>query len=156
MTGLELLLHVEKLRREITGREERIATLRRLAEAVGRPLPGDLRVLSSPDPGRIQRLLAEAVDEAETVRLLSEERDAALGELALLISRLPDSLSAGILQLRYLENLPWQDVLRRIHLSRSRAFELHRRALEFMDSREADSCIYCPDRSILSKAEETK
>ena len=156
MTGLDLLLHAEDLRREIARREERIGTLRRLAEAIGRPLPGDLRIQASPDPGRTQRLLDEAVDESETVRLLAEERNAALGELVVLISRLPDPLSAGVLQLRYLEGLPWQDVLRRIHLSRSRVFELHRRALEFLGSREAGSCIFRPDRGILSKADEMK
>jgi hypothetical protein len=70
VTGLDLLLHAEDLRREIARREERIAILRRLAGAVSRPLPGDVRVVSSPDPGRNQRLLDEAVDEQEAVRLL--------------------------------------------------------------------------------------
>lgn len=132
MTGLDLLLRAEDLRLEIARREERIGTLRRLAEAVSRPLPGNVRVLASPDPGRTQRLLDEAVDEQETVCRLAEERACLLGELALLFSRMPDALSAGVLQLRYLESLPWQEVFRRVHLSRSRAFGLHRRALELL------------------------
>ena len=146
MTGLDLLMETERLRREIGRREERIGTLHRLAEAVSRPLPGDLRVQTSPDPGRIQRLMDEAVDEQEAVRLLAKERDAALEELALLISRLPDALSAGVLQLRYLEGLSWQQVLRRIHLSRSRTFELHRRALDLLGSWEVKQ-LHSPSES---------
>ena len=145
MTGLDLITEAERLRREIGRREERIGTLRRLAEAVSRPLPGDLRVQASPDPGRTQRLVDEAVDEQEAVRVLTEERSAVLGELALLISRLPDAMSAGILQLRYLEGLSWQEVLRRIHLSRSRAFDLHRRALGLLGSWEVKQLHYPPE-----------
>ena len=152
MTGLDLLMHAENLRREIARREERIGTLRRLAEAIGCPLPGDLRIVSSRDPGRTQRLVDEAVDEAEAVRLLREERDAVLGELALLISLLPDPLSAGVLQLRYLEGLSWQEVLRRIHLSRSHAFEKHRRALDFLGSREVKQLQSAPESGYTFKS----
>lgn len=156
MTGHDLLRHSEDLRREIVRREARTATLRRLAEALSRPLPGDLRVVSSPDPGRSQRLLDEAVDEEEAVRLLREEREAALGELALVFSRLPDPVSAFILQMRYLENRPWREICFLTHLSRSRAFELHRQALERLGSGEGNSCIAGPNRGILSEADETK
>ena len=156
MTGLELLARAEELRLEITRREERILTLRNLAAALGRPFRTGPSVCSSPDPGRTQRLVDEAVDEEAAVRALREDLDAALAELALLISRLPDSLSAEVLQLRYLEGLPWQEIPCRVHLSRSRAFELHRRALRFLSCREAappvsrtDGCISRRYRGIL-------
>ena len=145
MTGLELLARAEELRLEIARREERIVTLRNLAAALGRPFRTGPSVRSSPDPGRTQRLVDEAVDEESAVRALKEDLDAALGELALLISLLPDPLSAGVLQLRYLEGLSWQEVLRRIHLSRSRAFDLHRRALGLLGSWEVKQLHYPPE-----------
>ena len=156
MTGLDLLLHAEDLRREIARREERIAILRRLAGAVSRPLPGDVRVVSSPDPGRNQRLLDEAVDEQEAVRLLREELEAADADLALLFSLLPDALTASVLQIRYLEKQPWREVCLRTHLSRTRVFARHRQALELLAARDGNSCIPGPNRGILSEADETK
>lgn len=136
MNGLELLARAEDIRREICRRNERIMTLRSLAEAISRPLPGDVRVQSTPDPCRTQRLVDEIVDEEAAIRLLAEEQGAVLEEVALLISRLPDSMSASVLHLRYLENLSWQEIFRRIHLSRSRTFDLHRNALKLLGSWE--------------------
>ena len=156
MTGLDLLLHTEDLRREIIRRETRIATLRRLAGAMSRPLPGDVRVVSSPDPGRNQRLLDEAVDEQEAVRLLREELEAATGEPAILFSFLPDALTASVLQIRYLENQSWREVCLRTHLSRTRAFARHRQALELLGTWEGNSCIAGANRGILSEADEMK
>ena len=115
-----------------------------------------VRVVSSPDPGRSQRLLDEAVDEQEAVRRLREEREAAREELALLIADLPDTTSASVMQIRYLENRPWREVFLRTHLSRSRAFAIHRQALDLLGAREGNSCIAGPSRGILSEADETK
>jgi len=136
MTGLDLLMYSERLRQEISRREERIRTIRCLTDALSHSLPGDLRVMTSPDPGRIQCLVDEAVDEEEAVRSLKEEQQTALAELALLFSRMPDALSASILRLRYLEGLSWHEILRRVHLSRSRVFGLHRKSLDLLDSWE--------------------
>lgn len=119
------------------------------------------RAMQPPDSGRDAdekglRLLAEAVDEQEAVRLLREELEAADADLALLFSLLPDALTASVLQIRYLEKQPWREVCLRTHLSRTRVFARHRQALELLAAREGNSCIPGPNRGILSEADETK
>ena len=119
------------------------------------------RAMQPPDSGRDAdekgpRLLAEAVDEQEAVRLLREELEAADADLALLFSLLPDALTASVLQIRYLEKQPWREGCLRTHLSRTRVFARHRQALELLAAREGNSCIPGPNRGILSEADETK
>ena len=97
MTAREYLDRPEALRLEIVRKRARIDTLRRLATRFS-ALPEGVRVCSSPDPSRMQALLAEAADEEQAVRLLEEQRQQALAGAALLISRLPDADAARILE----------------------------------------------------------
>ena len=110
MTAREYLDRPEALRLEIARKRARIDTLRRLATRFS-ALPDGVRVCSSPDPSRMQGLLAEAADEEQAVRLLEEQRQQALAGAALLISRLPEEKMARIMELRYLDRWPWEDII---------------------------------------------
>ena len=128
MTARECLEKPETLRREICRRRARIDALRRFSVQLSSP-PREIRVRTSPDPSRMQTLLAEAADEEKQVLLLEEERLQALEDAALLISRLPDEKMIRVMELRYLEGAEWTQAARLLGYCASRTFRLHQLAL---------------------------
>lgn len=131
MTAREYLERPEALRLEISRRRARIGTLRRLATRFSAGLT-DVRVRTSPDPSRMQAFLDEAADEEREIVLLEERRKQALADSALLISRLPDEKMARILELRYLDLCPWEEITEQMDCCPSRVFRLHQLALDIL------------------------
>ena len=131
MTAREYLERPEAIRREIGRRRIRIETLRRLATRFAAE-PSEVRVRSTPDPTRMQAFLAEAADEEREIRRLEEQRRRAFADAALLISRLPEEKMARILEMRYLDLLPWEEITDRVSVSASRVYRLHQLALDIL------------------------
>ena len=131
MNAREFLTRPETLRRQIEQKRYRIETLRRLAESAPQALR-EIRVCASPDPARMQSLLAEAAEEEQGVRLLEEELSRALTEVILAVSALPEPRLSRVLELRYLDSLPWEEISLRMNLCQSVVFRLHRRALPLL------------------------
>ena len=131
MTAREYLERPETMRLEICRKRTRIETLRRLATRFSAP-PDAVRVKASPDPSRMETFLAEAADEEQAIRLLDEKRKRALADAALLIARLPDEKMARIMEMRYLDKLPWEEITDRIGCSPSHIYRLHQLALDIL------------------------
>ena len=131
MTAREYLERPETMRLEICRKRTRIETLRRLATRFSAP-PDAVRVKASPDPSRMETFLAEAADEEQAIRLLEEKRKRALADAALLIARLPDEKMARIMEMRYLDKLPWEEITDRIGCSPSHISRLHQLALDIL------------------------
>ena len=131
MTAHEYLTRPETLRREIRRKAERIDALRRLS-ARFTAQPREVRVRSSPDPFRMQALLAEAADEERKIRILEAERRQALTDTALYISCLADVRLIRLLELRYLDGCRWEEAAGVLGYCRSRIFFLHRQALALL------------------------
>ena len=131
MTAQEFMRRPGELRREIARRQERIETLRRLAGRSA-PLLRDVRVQSSPDPGRMQALLDDAADEEREIRRLEQAVREAEEEILMAVSRLPDRNLARLMELRYLDGLDWQEVAGLMHYSDTWIFRLHRKALRLL------------------------
>ena len=131
MTAREYLERPETIRREIGRKRMRIGTLRRLATRFSAE-PSAVRVRTSPDPARMQDFLAEAADEEREILLLEEQRRRAFADAALLISRLPEEKMVRILEMRYLDLLPWEEITDRMDISPSRVFRLHQLALDIL------------------------
>ena len=129
MKAPDILLKPRELRREIERKQLRIETLRRFAEHLTSPLK-EVRVKSSPDPTRMQALLAEAADEEKQLPLLEEELDRALTAAALLISGLPDERLVWVLEKRYLDGCDWAETAAVLGYSASQVFKLHRAAVQ--------------------------
>ena len=89
MIAPDVLLKPRQIRREIERKQMRIETLRRFAEHLTSPLR-EVRVKSTPDPTRMQALLAEAADEEKQLPLLEAELEQALAAAAIMVSTLPD------------------------------------------------------------------
>ena len=85
MIAPDVLLKPLPIRREIERKQMRIETLRRFAEHLTSPLR-EVRVKSTPDPTRMQALLAEAADEEKQLPLLEAELEQALAAAAIMVS----------------------------------------------------------------------
>ena len=131
MTPYEYLRRPEQLRQEIDRIRKRTESLRRLAAGLTVRLQ-EVRVNVSPDPGRMQSLLAEAADGEREIRLLADRfREAAAGT-ALYISSLPDEKLITLLETRYLDGRTWEETARRLGYSRSSVFRFHQQALSLL------------------------
>ena len=137
MTVREYLRRPEALRREILRRRARIGALRELASRLTFALQ-EVSVRSSPDPTRMQELLAEAADEEREVLRLEKGLEQSLADTALYISCLPDERLIRVLQLRYLELYDWPEISLRMGYCASGTFALHSRALRLLPPPPAD------------------
>ena len=131
MTVREYLERPEELRREIARKRKRIETLRRLSVRLTAQLR-EITVKSSPDPHRMQSLLAEAADEKEELHLLEEQLRETLTALALYISLLPDERMIRLLEMRYMDSISWEEICRQLGYGRSTVFRLHQNALRLL------------------------
>ena len=129
MIAPDVLLKPRQIRREIERKQMRIETLRRFAEHLTSPLR-EVRVKSTPDPTRMQALLAEAADEEKQLPLLEAELEQALAAAAIMISTLPDERLVHLMELRYLEGRSWEEVAAALGYSPSQTFKLHRAAMQ--------------------------
>ena len=128
---LDFLLRPGQIEKEIRRKEHRIETLRSMA---GRKMPRleKVRVQSTPDPTRMQTLLAMAADEEKEIRDLEAEMERAWEEIALAISDIPDTLMIELLDLRYLQYRNWDEIARELVYSQGWLHKLHRRALSLV------------------------
>ena len=138
MIAPDVLLKPRELRREIERKQIRIETLRRFAEHLTSPLK-EITVKSTPDPTRMQALLAEAADEEKQLPLLETELDRALTDAAITVSTLPDTRLVRLMELRYLECRSWEDVAAALGYSQSQMFKLHRHALALLQAQGGNS-----------------
>ena len=131
MTVRECLERPGKIRQAISIRLMRIEMLQKYSVRLSSGL-NQVRVKSSPDPTRMQALLAEAADEEKEVTRLEAELSQASSEAAILISRLPDMEMIRLLELRYLECQGWPETAMSLNRSLNGAYKLHRRALDLL------------------------
>ena len=129
MIAPDVLLKPRQIRREIERKQMRIETLRRFAEHLTSPLR-EVRVKSTPDPTRMQALLAEAADEEKQLPLLEAELEQALAAAAIMVSTLPDERLVHLMELRYLKSYSWEEVAAALGYSPIQTFKLHRAAMQ--------------------------
>lgn len=136
MIAPDVLMKPRQFHREIERKQMRIETLRRFAKHLTSPLK-EVTVKSTPDPTRMQALLAEAADEEKQLPLLEAELNQALTAAALVVSTLPDEKLIHLMELRYLECFSWEEVAAALGYSPSQTFKLHRLALSLLPSESA-------------------
>ena len=92
---------------------------------------GSLDLHFRQEEGATRLYLGERCIEQE-IRTLEEQRRKAFADAALLISRLPEEKMARILELRYLDLLPWEEITDGMDISASHVFRLHQLALDIL------------------------
>ena len=95
-------------------------------------------VRSSPDPARMQDLIARIADGEQELRRLEEDLRQALADTALYISSLPDERMIRVLELRYLEGLSWEQTSRVMGYCRAGVFRYQQEALLLLPPPPAD------------------
>ena len=133
MTAREYLMRPALLQQERDRKRRRISFLRRRSNRLSASLQQD-RVLSTPDPARMQALLAEAADEEQEVLRLEEERKQALADSALAVSLLPEEPQVMLMELRYLDRRDWNEISSLLSFSLSSVYRIHRGALAWLDA----------------------
>ena len=137
MTALDYLGRPEALRREIAREKDRIESLRELCTRVSARLR-KVTVRSSPDPARMQDLIARIADGEQELRRLEEDLRQALADTALYISSLPDERMIRVLERRYLEGLSWEQTSRVMGYCRAGVFRYQQEALLLLPPPPAD------------------
>lgn len=128
MTALDYLGRPEAIRREILREQKRVGVLRGLSARLTARLQ-QVSVRSSPDPARLQSLMAEIVDGENEILRLQEDLKQALADTAAYISLLPEERLIRLLEARYLEGFGWEESARRLGYSLTSVFRYHRQAL---------------------------
>ena len=131
MTVLEYLLRPEALRKEIARKTLRVGYLRQFADRLTSRIQ-EARVTSSPDPARMQAFLSEAADEETEIARLREELERVVCETAIYLSFLPDEHMIQLMELRYLDGMPWMDIAVRMDYHISAVYKINNRALEML------------------------
>lgn len=86
---------------------------------------------STSNNSRVEKLVAAKIDCTKRIADLQAESQNVKAELSLIIltSQL-DTVEINILLLRYVQCLPFTDIAKKVFLSESRVFALHRRAVK--------------------------
>ena len=132
MTIRECLDRPKDTELEIERKRMRIEALRRMATRFA-PTLTDMRVQTTPDPSRVQEFLADAADEEAEIPGLEETREKALACVSKMISGLPDEKLLRIMELRYLDRLPWEEIIDEMDMCPSQVYRLHKKALEILE-----------------------
>jgi hypothetical protein len=131
MTPRDYLNRPNRIRREIGRKQARIENLRRLSVNVSPLLQKD-RVRATPDPTRVQKLLAEIVDGEREIVRLREALARAMIETALYISVLPKQSLCRILEDRYVYGCDWDETADRNLCSADWAYRQQQQALALL------------------------
>ena len=128
MTVPDYLGRPEAIRREILREQKRVGVLRGLSARLTARLQ-QVSVRSSPDPARLQSLMAEIVDGEREILRLQEDLRQALADTAVYISLLPEERLIRVLEARYLDGFGWEESASRLGYSLTSVFRYHRQAL---------------------------
>lgn len=131
MTVIDYLERPETLRREITRERKRISVLRGLAGRLTARLQ-EVRVKSTPDPTRLQALLAEIADGENELLRMEETLLKALADTGAYISLLPEEKLIRVMEARYLEGLCWEEAAAVLAYSITSMHRYHRQALALL------------------------
>ena len=131
MTVMDYLSRPEDLRREIVRKKRRIETLRGMAGRLSARLQ-EVSVRSSPDPTRMQSLLAGIADGENELRQLEEDLRQSLADVARFISLLPEERLIRVLEARYLQGMAWEEITCWLGYSRASVFRYHNEAVSLL------------------------
>lgn len=88
------------------------------------------KVQTSKLDDRTARLVAELVDAKREFRDLHEESVRRMRTVAGVIRAIEDPQQKRLLELRYIEGLPWHEIAEKMYVSYRHVFRIHSRALE--------------------------
>lgn len=135
MGSKEYLQQVKRLDDIVNAKLEQIEALRSIATKITTDYSGDVKVQSSPQNDKLEKIVAKIADlETELNRNIDKLVDLK-AEIMERIDEVENNDYRLLLTLRYLNFKTWQDIADLMHYDVTWIYELHRRALIEFDER---------------------
>lgn len=131
MTVREYMNRPFELKRLIRVRTNQLQGIRNLINGTTVALSGQTHS-DSPDPHRLEGLMAKAVDLETEISRLTEDLVKATGEVTSAINSINNPSCEEVLNARYLSFKDWTTIARELGYSRDWVFRLHRKGLSLV------------------------
>lgn len=133
MTAKELFREIANMEAFMETKRQRIKVLEDLASNPGSPNYSGMPKNPSPDPSRMATIICKKIDLEREIQAdehrLQEKRLFVLT----LIGEIENADYQAVLIKRYFEHQSWEDIVAKLHYSRSWVYQLHADALNTLD-----------------------
>ena len=124
----------ERLRRRIQRKIHEIHLLRQRAEGMNGSGINDMPRTVSPDRSKMEGTVFKIMALEQDIQETQAEYDALIAEMEARINAVEDGDARDLLRKRYLEFLPWSEIMKEMGYSKSHVFRLHSDAVESLKS----------------------
>ena len=124
----------ERLRRRINRKIHEIHLLRQRAEGMNGSGINDMPRTVSPDRSKMEGTVFKIMALEQDIQETQEEYDALIAEMEARINAVEDGDARDLLRKRYLEFLPWSEIMKEMGYSKSHVFRLHSDAVKSLKS----------------------
>ena len=125
---------MEQLRRRIDRKIHEIRLLRQRAEGMNGSGINDMPRTVSPDRSKMEGTVFKIMALEQDIQETQAEYDALLAEMETRIKMVEDGDANDLLRKRYLEFLPWSEIMKEMGYSKSHMFRLHSTAVAALKS----------------------
>ena len=124
----------ERLRRRINRKIHEIHLLRQRAEGMNGSGINDMPRTVSPDHSKMEGTVFKIMALEQDIQETQEEYDSLIAEMEARINAVEDGDARDLLRKRYLEFLPWSEIMKEMGYSKSHVFRLHSDAVKSLKS----------------------
>lgn len=124
----------ERLRRRIQRKIHEIHLLRQRAEGMNGSGINDMPRTVSPDRCKMEGTVFKIMALEQDIQETQSEYDALIAEMEARINAVEDGDARDLLRKRYLEFLPWSEIMKEMGYSKSHVFRLHSDAVKSLKS----------------------
>lgn len=124
----------ERLRRRINRKIHEIHLLRQRAEGMNGSGINDMPRTVSPDRSKMEGTVFKIMALEQDIQETQEEYDALIADMETRINAVQDGDARDLLRKRYLEFLPWSEIMKKMGYSKSHVFRLHSTAVAALKS----------------------
>jgi len=124
----------ERLRRRINRKIHEIHLLRQRAEGMNGSGINDMPRTVSPDRSKMEGTVFKIMALEQDIQETQAEYDALIADMETRINAVQDGDARDLLRKRYLEFLPWSEIMKEMGYSKSHVFRLHSTAVTALKS----------------------
>ena len=124
----------ERLRRRINRKIHEIRLLRQRAEGMNGSGINDMPRTVSPDRSKMEGTVFKIMALEQDIQETQSEYDALIAGMEARINAVQDGDARDLLRKRYLEFLPWSEIMKEMGYSKSHVFRLHSDAVKSLKS----------------------
>ena len=124
----------ERLRRRINRKIHEIHLLRQRAEGMNGSGINDMPRTVSPDRSKMEGTVFKIMALEQDIQETQAEYDSLIADMEARINTVQDGDARDLLRKRYLEFLPWSEIMKEMGYSKSHVFRLHSDAVKSLKS----------------------